>query len=493
MFPLTIENDGTIFADLPKTDASDPFSRVPPHFCTPNKADPRHFLILGAGPAGFAAAETLRSHGYKGRITMATMESEPPYDRTKMSKNLSVEVSEAYLRSNMHEWLQKHGIVLKQGAEAIAVDAENRTVTFKSGEIISYHKLLCATGGPARTFIKGRSGETFVIPGAEADGIFTLKTGLDAANLNASLEQTLKDGKEIVIVGSSFIGMEAASYIALTHKKGSSVTVVGMEEVPFERVLGKDVGTRLMKLHAARDIKFEMQAVVEEFMSENGKVTGVKLKSGKVIPASTVLIGAGIIPLAGYLQNTKGASLLNKFPGGIVVGEHLNVTEDFNIFSAGDITYFPYKPSPNAEPHPTRIEHWNVAIDQARVAALNMIAASKMQGETPASACGPDALTTYDRVPFFWTNQLAKSLRCAGYGYNVTEVIVQGDGEDKPFVAYYMQGDKVASVATWDCDPQAVAAFELLRLGKLPSKAELLSTTKLDLVQWLAKVDSASE
>jgi NADPH-dependent 2,4-dienoyl-CoA reductase/sulfur reductase-like enzyme len=273
--------------------------------------------------------------------------------------------------------------------------------------------------------------------------------------------------------------MEAAAYLA-SAKKAKSVTVVGMESVPFERVLGKQLGALFQALHEARGIKFVMNTTAASFAgSREGAVTGVVLKSGETLPAELVIIGAGIIPSVGYLKDTAGVSLLGRAPGGVVVNEFLQAASD--IYAAGDCAVFPYAvggAGAGGALHQVRIEHWDVAIDMGRCAALNMLGRGR----------------AFSTVPFFWTQQFGKSLRYAGHAQSTEDVIIQGTLDLKSpaeasFVAYYVVAGVVAAVATFSKDPQGVAAMELFRLGALPSPEQLRGkgpAEHVDLVALLA-------
>jgi len=201
-------------------------------------------------------------------------------------------------------------------------------------------------------------------------------------------------GKDIVIVGSSFIGMETASIVV---DKAKSVSVVGMETVPFERVLGKEVGAVMQKLHEGKGVKFYMEAQCDEFkVDEHGNVHTVTLKDKTALPCSLVILGAGITPCTGYLrkQSESGEKDLVVLAGdGSVIVDETLATGAPGVYAAGDLARFPL---PLLDGKLVRIEHWGVAMTQGKIAAKNMLGKKK----------------PFKSVPFFWTSQYGKCEIC---------------------------------------------------------------------------------
>lgn len=475
VYATEVDSSGDVWVSLP-TAVDKVVTREQPHYCPASATDKRHFVIIGAGPCGLAAVETLRTNGYGGRITMLNREAALPYDRTKLSKNMAAEVEGLVLRKQ--EWFVENGISVRLGVEVKAVRSEEHEVVLTNGEVLKYDKLLCASGGPARTF---RQGEMFVTPGAELDNIFALREGAHSAAIEAAVDAVGVAKVRIVIVGSSFIGMEAAAYL-LGNKKVKDVSVIGMETEPFERVLGPGLGKFMRGVHEEKGVKFFMKAKVNKFVKAKGVgkdfVSGVEITeadgSTTTLPADVVILGAGIIPSVEYLKETKGVSLLARAPGGVEVDASMRVAgaaASPDVFAAGDIAFFPYAPPGAHAPHSTRIEHYDVAIDQGRVAAKNMLGLG----------------AKYEAIPFFWTAQYGKSLRYAGHSLKTDDIILHGDakGVDDVFTAFFVADGRVAAVATWNRDPQAVAALELMRLNALPAADKLRSVKSIDLVAYL--------
>ncbi|XP_051891917.1 apoptosis-inducing factor 3-like [Pristis pectinata] len=196
---------------------------------TPSPSIKTVILLIGGGPASLICAETLRQEFYAGRIIIATKEQHLPYDRTKLSKNLDISIESILLRKS--EFYSTYGIEVLTNKEAISVNTGKRRVGFKDGTSQQYDYLLIATGCIPRKLS---------CPGADLENVFSLYAPEDANKIHE-----LSNEKDVVIVGSSFIGMEITWYLI---NKAKSVSVIGTSKVPFQDVLGKDVGTAIMKL-----------------------------------------------------------------------------------------------------------------------------------------------------------------------------------------------------------------------------------------------------
>lgn len=480
-FPVTIER-GQVCVDVPAEGIP---KRVVPNMCPVGAKDSRHFVVIGAGPAGATAAETLRAEGFTGMISMIAMEAELPYDRTKLSKNFR-SAMESVPALRPREFYVKAGIALRLGQQVTSIDATERCLTIQPVDrpdapstTLHYDKLLVATGGAARTF---KPHEGFTIAGADLRNIYPLRTAEDARGV-VDVLKTLGGNARVVVMGSSFIGMEAAAYLTQSHTRENratgkpdvaSITVVGMEEEPFERVLGSEVGASMRALAAAKNVQFRMKALVSEFTESadrDGAVGSVLLKSGEVLPADLVIIGAGIIPATQLLEAVEGVKVER---GGVEVDEYMCATRD--VYVAGDIAKFPFKLAVHASSASIRVEHWNVAMDQGRIAARNMLG----------------KLEPYCCVPFFWTSQFGANVRYAGNAMQWKTQIIQGkmEGDRPAYVVYFVTDeDRINAVMTVNKDPQGVAAYELLRMEKMPSPMEVRAAADVfDLVAHLNAV-----
>ena len=397
--------------------------------CSPD--DKRTFLIVGGGAAAISCAETLRQEGFKGRVVMTTKEDCLPYDRPKLSKALSSSADALSLRKA--EFFKAHDIEVLQGKEAVGVDVASKTVTYADGSTQKYDRVAFATGGAPRSC---------PAPGNDLQGIHLLRTVSDGNAIAAEAE-----GKHLVVVGTSFIGMEVAACLV---SKCESVTVVGRSAVPFKFSLGETIGLALKNMHEEKGVKFQLGTTVSEFVGEDGKLTSVKLENGETLQADVCVLGLGVTPSTSYLKSVEGLTFA---PGGSVkVDKSMKAAED--IFVAGDIAHFPLD---LAGDHVT-IGHWQVASYHGRIAACGMLDSPKAVVNT---------------VPFFWTQQFGKSVRYAGYAGKFDDVIIEGDPNELKFVAAYVREGKVAAVATMGMDPLAAKAADCLRTGTMPSAEEI--------------------
>jgi NADPH-dependent 2,4-dienoyl-CoA reductase/sulfur reductase-like enzyme/nitrite reductase/ring-hydroxylating ferredoxin subunit len=397
--------------------------------------NPEVYVIVGGGAAGLTAAETLRHEGFTGRVVMVSAEPHLPYDRPVLSKKLPVagKIDGLYLRSR--EYFDSGDIELILGSPVEEIDINNKTIKIKNSNSLNYSKCLIATGGSPRQLF---------IPGMDAKNVFLLRSVDDAVAINEMSER----GQKVVVIGGSFIGMEMASTLI---QKGVDVTVVAKTAVPYERILGRKVGAFFANLLSDRDIRYIGNSTVKIIRKgEEGQVIAVELDDGDVLPADAVIVGAGVVP------NTEIVSGIHlSSDGSIPVNPFMQSREAPDLFAAGDIVTFPYVKTGQD----LRVEHWDVAIQQGRVAALNML----------------NQKIPYNEIPFFWTMVFGKSLRYVGnVGAEAFDnVLIEGDLLKGEFVAYYTLRDKITAVATVGRDPVAVACAELMKRNAMPSPSEI--------------------
>ena len=394
-------------------------------------ADGRTFVIVGAGAAAASAAETLRQDGYQGKIVMITREETIPYDRTKLSKGyLKMPGDESFpptLRSE--SFYEDHGIEVWTGRKVMRIDPEEQTIELNDGTAVEYDAALLATGGRPRQL---------PIPGTELENVYLLRSVADADALRGAIE----DAMYAVVVGASFIGMEVAA--AMTGRD-VEVTVVAPESEPFALSMGEEVGRAVRQLHEEKDVLFELGRTVSS-LEGDGVVEDVVLDNGDRIEADLVVVGVGVEPVTDYIEGVE----LNE-DGSVPVDEHMRAAD--NLYAAGDIASFPDPRTGD----PLRIEHWRLALQLGRVAAHNM--------------AGEDV--EFEDVPFFWTDQYHKMFRYVGHATEWDEIIMDGDPEEREFVAYYVQDDQIVAATGLNRDSDMTALAELMRAGRMPSPEEL--------------------
>uniref|UniRef100_A0A8C5V2V9 Apoptosis-inducing factor 3 n=1 Tax=Microcebus murinus TaxID=30608 RepID=A0A8C5V2V9_MICMU len=384
-------------------------------------------LIVGAGAAGLVCAETLRQEGFSDRIVLCTLDRHLPYDRPKLSKSLDAQPEQLALRPK--EFFRAYGIEVLTEAQVVTVDVRNKKVVFKDGFKLEYSKLLLAPGS---------SPKTLSCKGKEVENVFAIRTPEDANRV-----VRLARGRNVVIVGAGFLGMEVAAYLT---EKAHSVSVVELEDTPFRRFLGQRVGRALMKMFENNRVKFYMQTEVSELRAQEGQLKEVVLKSSKVVRADVCVVGIGecVGGRSGPLSPPRALDLLRQMMQTNIPG----------VFAAGDAVTFPLAWRNNRK---VNIPHWQMAHAQGRVAAQNMLAQE----------------AEISTVPYLWTAMFGKSLRYTGYGEGFDDVIIQGDLEELKFVAFYTKGDEVIAVASMNYDPIVSKVAEVLASGRAIRKREV--------------------
>ncbi|XP_018429030.1 PREDICTED: apoptosis-inducing factor 3-like, partial [Nanorana parkeri] len=224
-FTVTVEN-GSVYIVTSKK-ALENVKRVK-EMTRHSASDRSTVAVIGSGPAALVCAETLRQEGYTGKIVMVTREKHLPYDRPKLSKAMNAKAEDIYLRPK--EFYSQYDIEVWMEKEVVAVNTDEARLKFRDGSFLQYCQLLIATGSRPREL---------QCTGSTLKNVFYLRTPEDARAI--SEEAT---GKKVVIMGSSFIGMEVAAFLS---DKASSVSVIGKSSVPFQAVLGSEIGTLAMK------------------------------------------------------------------------------------------------------------------------------------------------------------------------------------------------------------------------------------------------------
>jgi 3-phenylpropionate/trans-cinnamate dioxygenase ferredoxin reductase component len=393
------------------------------------------YLIVGASLSGARAAEALRGEGFDGPVVMIGSEDELPYERPPLSKDyLMGKQGREKIFAHPREWYDENHVELRLGATATAIDRAAREVVLDGAERLAYDKLLLTTGSSPRRL---------PVPGDGLDGVLYLRTVGDSDRIRTALEGTPR----VAVVGAGWIGLEAA---AAARTAGAEVTVLEAAELPLLRVLGREVAQVFADLHAEHGVDLRLGVSVAEITGSDGRATGVRLADGSVVDADVVIVGVGITPNAG-IAAAAGLTVDN----GIVTDAALR-TSDPAIFAAGDVA--------NAF-HPLlgkhiRVEHWANARHQPQAAARSML--------------GQDV--SFDRVPYFYTDQYDLGMEYAGYvepeGY--AEVIFRGDKAGREFIAFWLSDDNRVlagmNVNIWDVNDQLSA---LVRAGQPVSKDAL--------------------
>ncbi|KAK9880640.1 hypothetical protein WA026_011879 [Henosepilachna vigintioctopunctata] len=401
--------------------------------CKKLKDTNEHFIIIGGGPAGAVCVETLRQENFSGSITMVCKENHLPYDRVKVSKVGDFDIEHNQFRNP--DFYREHDIEVILGVAAIKVDSKAKVVHLENGQNMKFDKLFIATGAQAAVLD---------VPGKNLKNIITLRNYEDGQYLISQLSPD----KNVVINGSSFIAMEAASCCA---DKVKSVTVVSRSEVPFKQVLGDKVGAAFMKLFKEKGVTFRIKTNIVEVKDDGtGKVGEVQLQTGEKLKADILVLGIGSKFNTEFLL---GSGIDLRKDRSIEVDAYLQ-SNKAEIFAGGDIVHAPVFSSNNEK---VTIGHYALAHYHGRIAALNMIG-KKQELRV---------------VPFFWTSLFGKSVRYAGNG-KFTDVVFVGNVDELKFVAFYIKANgEVIAASSCGMDPVVSQFAELLFQGKKLYKKDL--------------------
>ncbi len=396
----------------------------------------KNFIIIGGGLAGVSAAEELRKQGFDGTIQLIGKEAHAPYIRPPLSKgylNGSDGLDAVFVHPE--EWYAENKIELHTGMTVLGVDAAAHEVTVSGDKSLPYDKLLLATGSSARIL---------KIDGAELDGVHYLRTLDDS---NALQKKLAGGGQKLVLIGSGWIGMEVG---ATARTLGNEVTILEQVPIPLAGAIGDELGTMFADLHKEHGADLRMSVVVDKIVGENGKVSGVQLDSGEIIPADLVLIGIGAVP---NVSLAEGAGLTTE--NGIVVDQSLR-TSDPDIYAAGDVASA-FHPLANMR---LRSEHWANALNEGPAAARGMLGQK----------------VSFEDIPYFYTDQYDVGMEYSGYGPMTrgAKVVFRGNREGREFVAFWLKDGKVVAgmnVNVWDVNDQVQ---RIIREGKEMDESRLV-------------------
>lgn len=424
-FSVKVEGDSILVDPTP---VAQPESTAPA--AAPKATTQFDYAIVGGGITALNAIMGIREHDAEGSIIMISAEELTPYDRTHVSKALlegGKSVDDLPLKPN--EFYANLGVNLRMGSPVKTLNVRDKIITLEGGDKLTYGQVLMATGGTPREL---------PVPGSDLKNVFLLRRAGDGE----AAKSRVKKDTEVVIVGGSFIGLEAAMSLG---KRGANITVVAPETVPFSKVFGEKVGSYVRELHEAAGVRFQLGQKVHSFGGE-GAVERVFLQNGTQLPAQVVIIGIGVEPETSYLHG-----LAVDADGGVQVDGHLR-TNVADAFTAGDIARYPDREGA------LRIEHWKVAAQQGRVAGRNMAGANM----------------PYTMIPYFWTNQQGVNFRYVGHGTDYDEIFLDGEPGEGPFLAFYLKDDHVQAVLGVKRDPDTAAIAELMESGKMPPVDRLI-------------------
>jgi 3-phenylpropionate/trans-cinnamate dioxygenase ferredoxin reductase subunit len=378
-------------------------------------------VIVGAGQAGGRAAKTLRTAGYTGRIVMIGEEPHPPHERPPLSKAvLAGEAAPESTHLFSEGELAGLGLECCYGIRAVSIDRAAKSVVLDLGEAIVYEKLILCTGSRVRRL---------QLPGADSPNVLYLRTIEDSM----ALRSRLGERGHLVVIGGGWIGLEVA---ATARKLGVTVSVLEALDRVCARTVPPEVSQHLQALHERN---------------------GVSLRLGQGVHAvddELVVVGIGVVPNV-ELAQAAGLAVDN----GIVVDE-CGRSSDPHIFAAGDCANVPLA----CLGRRVRLESWANAQEQAVVAAK--------------AALGQDV--RYDELPWFWSDQYDLNLQILGLPARWTEPVVRGNPAGGSGSYFYLEGDRIVGIVSFNAPRDLRAAKRLAQTGK-PVRAQDLANPAIQL------------
>jgi 3-phenylpropionate/trans-cinnamate dioxygenase ferredoxin reductase subunit len=382
-------------------------------------------LLIGGGLAAANCARWLREEGgLDHSVLLVGREPDRPYNRPPLSKAfLQGKESKEDALFRPDEWWDEQRIDVLSRTSVMKLDTEARVATLSTKEEVSFGSALLATGSNVRRLR---------VDGCDLDGIHYLRAFGNSEAIKADAEQYGR----AVLIGGSYIGCEVAASLTAAH--GVDCEIVMMEDVTFEPAFGKEVGGFFHGVLEEHGVKVHGGEELDRFEGDGSRVTKVVTKSGLEIDCDFVVVGIGVTP---DVTLAKAAGLKIGEQGGVKCNAGLETSVP-GIFAAGDICEYD---SP-VHGRPIRIEHWDVAFNQGKTAAFNMLGRG----------------LEHNVVPYFFSD-LADWSSMEYVGPGSGETVIRGSLDDGEFIAFYLD------------DGQVKAALSVGRSDDLESARRLLS------------------
>lgn len=388
-------------------------------------------VIVGGGQAGSQAAQSLRKRGYEGAISLICEEAYPPYQRPPLSKAyLKGELDEDRLYFRPASYYDENNIDLRLGARAETIDRGAREVRLSDGAMITYDRLVIATGSRPRTI---------PLPGADLKGVMTLR-GVDDAK---ALRDAAAGAASAAVIGGGYIGLEAASAL---RAMGLSVHV--FERMPrlLARVTSPIVSDFYRGFHKEKGAEIHCESDITHLVGENGALTGIALSDGTTVPAQIALIGIGVLP-----NQELAAEAGLDCEDGVVVNESCQ-TSDPLIYAAGDCC----RRTVAGYPGTVRLESVHNALEQGE-----RIAAHIAGQDVPATD-----------TPWFWSDQYNVKLQTVGLFNDYTDTVIRGDQDAAKFSVFYYKGDALVAIDAINDPATFMAGRQIFKFGAPLSKED---------------------
>jgi 3-phenylpropionate/trans-cinnamate dioxygenase ferredoxin reductase subunit len=405
------------------------------------------FLLIGGGLAAGNCARWLRQSGAEGSILLIGREPDLPYDRPPLSKGyLRGEESRADVLFRPSEWYEEHRIEALTRTSVMKLDLAGRTAKLSKGGEVGFGQALVATGANVRRLN---------VPGAELEGIHYLRT---FGNTDAIVDDA--SGKRTVLIGGSYIASEVAASLT---ELGSTCTLVMLEPAVLSRHFGAEAAQFFQDVLTSHGITIYGDDELDRFEGADGRVTKVVTKAGRELQADAVVIGAGVTP---DVMLARGAGLELGDTGGVRVDERLE-TGTPGVFAAGDVAEYT---SVIHGGRPIRVEHWDVAFNHGKTAALNMLGKG----------------VTHDVVPYFFSDLSDwVSIEYVGPALQWDREVIRGAVDEGSFTVFYLDHGRVAGALSVARSEDLAVARGLVASGEdVGARADELADLSSDLGQF---------
>jgi 3-phenylpropionate/trans-cinnamate dioxygenase ferredoxin reductase subunit len=368
------------------------------------------FVLVGGGLAAANCARALRDSGADGDVVLVGREADLPYERPPLSKGYlrgTESREQALVRDGA--WYERNDIEVLTRTSAMKLDLEARSIKLSNKQELEFDKLLLATGANVRRLN---------VPGVELEGIHYLRT---FANADAIREDAA--GKRVVLIGGSYIAAEVASSLT---ELGSSCSLVMLEPVVLSRHFGPEAARFLHDVLEDHGIAIHGDDELERFEGTDGRVTKVVTKAGRELEADAVVVGTGVVP---DVMLARAAGIELGETGGIRVNSRLETAID-GVFAAGDVAEYE---SVVHDRRRIRVEHWDVAFNQGRTVALNML----------------DRGVDYDVVPYFFSDLSDwAAIEYVGPASAWDTEVVRGSPDAGSFIVFYLHAGRLLGALT---------------------------------------------
>ncbi len=388
-----------------------------------NQSD--RIVIVGGGPGGFSTARAYRQAGGRGQVILISAESYPPYNRPPLTKEyLRDEIERDQLPIESAEWFEENNVELRLATTVKSLDRDRRVVETEDGEV-PYDSLVLATGSePIR----------IPIPGADDPEILVMRT----IENSERLKSRVGEGSRAVVVGSGFIGCEAAASLSL---RGAEVTLISLEEGPQRERLGEDVSERIEGWLEGYGVKLYLGTRVEGIERKNGGFQ-ITVEGEETVVAGTVLFGTGVEPRT-RLAEEAGLEIEE---GGIVTDSSMRTSAP-GIFAVGDIVFAMNESAGSRQ----KVEHWGDALEHGRIAGTVL--------------AGGEAVWTM--APGFWSTIGDKTLKYWAWsrGWDEAKFENKDGAEGEAFTVWYGKEGVTVGVLAHNADEDYEEGRALIEQG----------------------------